>query len=218
VIWKDATVRNSLVLNLGVVGPWSLAEETQRLVHEARNIEFPKGWDNQLSNELGVVAVYERTIRWPRHERRIGLDWECLPHVGFAVGNFATYANAGGELRAGLNLPDDFGTPPIGPEAATPTPVEGAERAARLRKFDFGIYVFGRADGRVVVRNIFLDGNTFADSHSVEKRWLVADLSAGVGINYRNTKLTYALVYRTEEFKNQQEGQVFGSIALSVAF
>jgi len=68
VVWKNADVRNSLVLDIGVIGPWSYAEETQRLVHEIRGFDSPKGWDNQLGNEVGFTLDYERTWRWPKHE------------------------------------------------------------------------------------------------------------------------------------------------------
>ncbi|MDQ3625199.1 MAG: lipid A deacylase LpxR family protein, partial [Verrucomicrobiota bacterium] len=217
VVWKDEHVRNSLVLNIGVVGSWSYAEESQRLVHEARRLAIPNGWDNQLHNELGITAIYQREWRWPEHERRVGFDWELLPHAGLALGNVQTFANVGAELRAGFNLPDDFGTAAIGPAATTSTPVEGREGADRAR-FDLGLYVFARADGRVVAHNIFLDGNTFGDSHSVDRKWLVADLSAGVAMNYANTKITYALVYRTKEFHGQEEGQLFGSVSVNVPF
>ena len=54
VVWKNATVRNSIVFDLGVVGPWSFAQETQRLAHDVLNQGHPLGWDNQLHNELGV--------------------------------------------------------------------------------------------------------------------------------------------------------------------
>ncbi len=60
VVWKDAAVRNSLILNIGVVGPWSYAQEAQRLVHDIRGLDHPNGWANQLHNELSVVGVYER--------------------------------------------------------------------------------------------------------------------------------------------------------------
>jgi len=216
-IWKNAEVRNSLVLDVGVVGSWSYAEEAQRGVHDARGLQVPRGWDNQLHNELGVVAVYERTWRWPKHERRVGLDWEFLPHVGAAVGNVYTFANLGGELRVGLNLPDDFGTAGIGPAATTSTPVERGQAAERSR-FDLGLYVFARADGRAVAHNVFLDGNTFGDSASVDRKPLVADVSVGTSLNYHNTKVTYAVTYRTEEFDGQEEGALFGSITLNVTF
>ena len=217
-IWKNADVRHSLVLNAGVVGPWSYAEESQRLVHEVRGLDVPKGWGNQLHNELGLMAVYERTWRWPRHDRRVGLDWEFLPHFGAALGNVQTYANLGGELRAGINLPDDFGTAGIGPASTTSTPVERGQAADRVESFDFGLYVFARVDGRAVARNVFIDGNTFGNSASADRKPLVGDITAGVSLNYHNTKVTYALVYRTKEFEAQREGQLFGSVSLNFAF
>ena len=217
-VWKHAAVRHSLVLNLGVVGSYSYGEEAQRLVHEARGLGMPRGWDNQLHNEIGVLATYQVTGRWPHQPERKGFDWEVLPHAGLALGNVEVSARAGAEWRAGINLPDDFGTATIAPGDTTPTPVEGTQQAARVRKFDIGAYVFARAEGRVVAHNIFLNGNTFGDSHSVDQRWVVADLSVGTAFNYKNTKFTYALVYRTKEFEGQEEGQVFGSISVNFAF
>lgn len=216
-VWKDADYRNTFAMNIGVVGPLSYGEEAQRLIHEVRGFDVPRGWDNQLHNEVGVLAVYERTWRWPHRDRRVGFDWESLPHAGIAVGNVADYLNLGGELRIGLNLPDDFGTPDIGPAATTSTPVEGGQQADRAR-YDFGAYIFMRADGRVVAHNIFLDGNTFDDSVSVDHKWLVADLSVGTSLNFKNTKLTYSLVYRTKEFEGQEEAQLFGAVSVNFAF
>ncbi len=217
VVWKNADVRNSLVLDVGVVGPVSQAEETQKLIHDMRGIDSPEGWDNQLDDEIGFTLVYERMWRWPKHTRRSGFDWEVLPHAGLAVGTVRTFANAGAELRAGLNLPDDFGTSSIGPAATTSTPVDGMMGADRSW-FDLGAYLFVRVDGRAVARNIFLDGNTFRDSHSVSKNPLVADMSAGAAINYKNTKLAYAFVYRTKEFEEQEDAQVFGTVSLNWTF
>ena len=217
VVWKNAEVRNSLVLDIGVVGPWSFAQETQRLIHDLRGLDHPNGWDNQLDNEPGFTLVYERMWRWPKHERRSGLDWEVLPHAGIALGNVRTYANLGAELRAGLNLPDDFGTASISPAATTSTPVDGWQGADRSR-LDLGMYLFARVDGRAVAHNIFLDGNTFGDGPSVGHKPFVADLSVGAAVNYKNTKLAYALVYRTREFNNQEDAQVFGTVSLNWTF
>ena len=217
-VWKNSNVRHSLNLNIGVVGSWSFAEEAQRTVHELRQLDVPNGWDNQLHNELGVVAVYEATWRWPRKDRRVGLDWELLPHMGVALGNVQTYANLGAELRAGFNLPDDFGTAGIDPGSTTSTPMEGGQQAPRARKFDLGLYLFARTDGRAVAHNIFLDGTTFGNIASVDHRWLVADLSVGASANYKNTKLTYAVTYRTKEFEGQKAAQLFGSVTVNFAF
>ncbi len=176
VVWKNQRVRNSLMLNIGVVGSWSYAQEAQRYVHDARGFDNPNGWDNQLHNELGVTLAYERTWRVPHIARRSGFDWEFMPHAGAVAGNVHTYANLGGELRAGLNLPDDFGTGVIGPSSSTSTPVDGSMGASRSW-FPLGMYVFARMDGRAVARNVFLDGNTFGNSPSVGHNPFVADLT-----------------------------------------
>jgi lipid A 3-O-deacylase len=217
VVWKNAEVRNSLVFNIGVVGSYSYAQEAQRLVHDLRGLGHPDGWDNQLHNELGATLVYERTWRWPRHEKRSGLNWELLPHAGVALGNVQTYANIGGEFRLGVNLPDDFGTGAIGPAATTSTPVDG-RMAAQRAWFDLGLYAFARVDGRVVGHNIFLDGNTFGNGPSVDREVFVADISVGAAMNIKNTKLAYAFVYRTKEFREQQDAQVFGTVSLNWTF
>lgn len=50
-------------LTLGVIGPWSLAEQSQDLVHRARGIERFRGWDNQLHNELAFQMAMERKFK-----------------------------------------------------------------------------------------------------------------------------------------------------------
>ena len=214
-VWKTEKIRNTVILNAGVVGPWSYAQETQRLVHEARGIPVPRGWDNQLHNELGISLAWETMWRI-RDASSGGWDWDVLPYGGASLGNVAINARLGTEFRFGWNLPDDFGTAAINDAAATPTPVENSE--AKRWTSSLGAHLFARAEGRAVLHDIFLDGNTFGNSHSVTKEPLVADLAAGVSINWRNTKLSYALIYRSREFKGQDQPQIFGSMTLSLNF
>ena len=81
-----------------------------------------------------------------------------------------------------------------------------------------GFHVFARADGRALAHNIFLDGNTFGDSPSVGHNVFVADLSTGFVLNWHNTKMSYAVVYRTREFNAQIAPQLFGTVSLNVTF
>lgn len=67
-------------------------------------------------------------------------------------------------------------------------------------------------------RNIFLDGNTFRDSRSVDKEPLVGDLQFGIAVTWRNVRLSYTHVLRTREFKTQGEADDFGAFSLSVRF
>lgn len=214
-VWKKPNVKNTLVFNIGVVGPWAQGEQTQRAVHGSLGQRSPQGWNNQLGNEVGVNVTYERKWRFRSSPNGNGLAWDFLPYTGATLGNVYTLGTLGSELRFGYNLPDDFGTGAISDSATTPTPLDGSTKAWAHR---FGAHFFARAEGRAVARNIFLDGNTFRSSHSVDKYPFVADLSLGFAMNWRNSKLSYAFIYRTREFKGQPEGQLFGSVTLSFFF
>ena len=76
---------------------------------------------------------------------------------------------------------------------------------------------FASAEGRAVARNIFLDGNTFKDSRSVDKEPFVGDLQWGLVLTWRNFRVSFTDVFRTREFETQKESEHYGSICLSMA-
>ena len=201
---------DQLELTLGVVGPASLAEQTQKIVHEITGSQEARGWDTQLKNEPGVVLTYQRSWRGFVSESVSGFGFDATPHAGGALGNVFTYANAGLMLRLGQRLPLDYGPPRIQPSLPGSgffVPQEG-----------FGWYLFAGMEGRAVARNIFLDGNTFRDSRSVDKESLVGDLQFGIAVTWRNVRLSYTHVLRTREFEGQDEGDDFGVFSLSLRF
>ena len=53
----------SLQLTLGIVGPLSGADRTQKFVHSAIDAQKPRGWRNQLRNEPGFILEYEQKWR-----------------------------------------------------------------------------------------------------------------------------------------------------------
>jgi len=86
----------SLILQLGVTGPPSLAEPVQDEVHKIGGFRAPLGWSHQLAFEPGIVLRYGEAWRAARDLGRaaaeIGPEWEV------ALGNVLTGAQAG--LRA----------------------------------------------------------------------------------------------------------------------
>ncbi len=195
---------DTVEIQFGIVGPESFAEDSQKLVHDIRDLERPNGWHNQLKNEPGLEIVFER--KWLFHSMemdRFGLN--ATTHMGGALGNVYTYLNTGLELRFGWNVPHDFGVSLIRPAGST-----------RLRiKDTFSIFLFGATNAKAVARDIFLDGNTFTDSHSVDKKHFVADVAGGIAVNYKKIIFTWTQILRTKEFKDQESRHSFGSIALS---
>lgn len=201
---------DSAELNLGVVGPAALAEEAQNLVHDLRDILRFNGWDNQLENEPGVQLVLERKYKWMT-ERAGHQGWsgDLIGHGGISLGNVATHLNAGLELRGGYNLPDDFGTSSLRPGANNASP------GRHSHEDGFGGHLFLSLEGRAIARDITLDGNTFRDSHRVHKEPLLAEGSVGGTITWRQWKLSYARVFRSREYAEQDKSHSYGSVALS---
>ena len=90
-----------------------------------------------------------------------------------------------------------------------------ADMGQSLRSFAETMTVIGTTKTGNLVK---IDGNTFGDSPSVDRKWLVADLSVGAAVNYKNTKFAYAFVYRTEEFYGQKENRILGTVSVNFAF
>jgi hypothetical protein len=212
---RTAHRADTLELSLGVVGPWALGEQAQNGIHELRKLDLALGWDNQLKNEPAINLVWERKLRWAATDNETGFGADFIGHFGAALGNVFIYANGGATIRAGWNLPQDFGSSVIRFAGETNGPIDS--HSYSNGRFPVGIHFFGTVDGRAVARDVFLDGNTFRDSHSVEKENFVGDASAGVALLLANWKISAALTYRTKTFEIGKD-QKFGSINLAVTF
>ena len=78
------------------------------------------------------------------------------------------------------------------------------------------LYLFLGVRGRGIAWNSFLDGNLDGDSHSVDREPWVADFKAGTAWQHGRWRLSYAVVYRTDEFEEyDEEGHIFGSLGIS---
>jgi hypothetical protein len=215
---KNSVALDTFELQVGIVGPSALGEETQNFVHEIRDLSTAKGWDNQLDDELAFALFYQRKQRlWEYFEPSSLLGADIIAHAGAAAGTLYTYGNAGMELRLGINIPADFGTSLIRPGGDVSAPVLTAD-APHHDPNRFGFHVFGAITGRAMLRDLFLDGNTFEDSHSVDRKDLVGDLIWGAGVTWRRVKLTYTQVFRTKEFESQDNSSEYGSMNVSFVF
>jgi hypothetical protein len=191
----DCPAMESIRLDLGIVGPSSLARQAQSIAHD----DDPRGWDNQLDDEFGFALRYEQRYLFAARSTG-GWGADFIPATHFSLGNVDTHFGLKALVRGGVNVPDEFETP--------------AERTPPR----WGAYLFASADGRVVGRNIFLDGNTFRDSHHVDKETFVADLRAGLVVVLKRVELTAAIDWRTPEFEEQSSWDAFTSVTLRYKF
>lgn len=200
--WRQLT---GVHVDVGWVGPASLAEPTQKAIHKMTDSDKPEGWSHQLDFEPIVNLAMKRG--WVAQRRLGGLELDAGPSAGFALGNLYTYASAGFGARIGQGLERSYSIPAVAPTATG--------QAWFRPGSDFAWYVFTNFEGRYMAHNLLLDGNTFEDSHSVEREPWVGDAQAGVTMTWQDWQLSLTNVWRTREFEGQDRHDEFGSIQLS---
>ena len=210
----DKRYLDQLAVGVGIVGPASLGQASQDLIHIIRNFDRAQGWNFQLRDEPTLEIRYQRSIREAdlyRSYRQIFFSrfgFDIVPHYGFSLGNAYTYGHAGVTFRFGDDLRDDFGPPRVSPSVPGSTFFEPAD--------PFGWYLFASLEGRAIVRNMFLEGNTFQDSRGVSAYPLVADFQAGAVLIFKHVRVSYTHVWRTKEFQFDRPGDQFGAFTMSL--
>lgn len=218
---------DSRELTLGIIGPWSLAHQCQDLVHKVRGLDRFQGWSNQLHNEPAFQLAMERKFRRPA-DGAVHPGWgsDIIGSYAVRIGNIETSANTGFEVRAGWNIPNDFGSYPIRPGAENRPPSGAAAlRHSQPRDADAprpGAHLFANLEARAVAWDFSLDGNLFRSSHHLHRRPWVAQAAAGLSTQWliarRGMRLAVMRVWRTREFDGQVGGHAFGSVAVNVEF
>lgn len=196
-------------LELGIIGPLSYAENIQTFWHSLLGLHVPEGWDHQLGNEPGFALYYEQAYRIFPKKKVLGLEYDIVPHIGGCVGNVFTYISGGYVVRIGQDLKKDFGPPRIRPS------LPGGGYSSH-HGFNWNMFI--GLDGRIVLQNVFLDGNTFTRSHSVNKKIAVGDIQAGLNFRWSRFGISYTQIFRTREFRGQDSDDIFGSVNLSWNF
>jgi len=198
---RDNKEMDTLEIDVGVTGPPSLSEQTQKWVHKVLGCQEPMGWDHQVKAYPGLDLVYEKRYRF-----RADDCFDYLPYYGGSLGNVFTYGQIGNMIRLGYNLPDDFGT----------WRMEPTLRACRGLFNDFSIYGFADISGRYVARNLLLEGERLDGPCTIEKRELIGEIDYGIGMNCGILEITYGVNNPTKEFYGQKDYNRYGGINLSI--
>jgi len=67
----------------------------------------------------------------------------------------------------------------------------------------------------VVARDIFLDGNTFTESHSVEKESFVYYYAGGFTLRYKKFVFDFLETYNSKKFVLEKKGHGVGTLVMS---
>jgi hypothetical protein len=202
----------SLYIHVGMVGPASKSEQIQKGIHDITGSEPPMGWDNQLANELGINIRYVHKWRFTPPVLG-GLESSFIPFVEADLGNIATKATAGISIRFGWNVPKDFGISTVDAGGEVGVLVEDEHRYSQMKDWSFSFNLHGY--GSAIAHDIFLDGNTFKDSHSVDKENFVVYVGAGFSARYKNLMVDFIQTKSTPKFKLEENPHTVGTLIIS---
>lgn len=201
--------RDLVALSLGVVGPSALGRQTQNGFHTLIGVATANGWSHQLADEPAVEVLAQRTWRIGSGGSGFGVD--MLPSVAMGVGTVRDYLQTDIVFRVGQGLNSDFGTARIRPGISTGD--------AFVAQPGLVWYVFGGANGQVVARDAFLDGDLFSRSPHVARSPLLGELEAGLAVIWHGVRVSYTQTWETQLFRAEKTGLFsFGSLAVSAMF
>jgi lipid A 3-O-deacylase len=187
--------RRVLSVTLGLTGPPSLAEQTQKAFHRlVPGFRHPTGWERQLPTEIdGAMNVQQTWHVSPSLSASRMID--LLPWAGGAVGTLRTSLAAGAKTRVGVGL-------------THPWLVD-----RRARKWE--AYLSAGGSIEAVGRDLFLDGSTFRRSAHTEREALVVSRELGVAARYGRITLEYRAVTQGKDYPAGPSTHPFGIIGVT---
>jgi hypothetical protein len=196
-------------LKLGVVGPSSQAENTQKGFHNLIGANKPQGWDTQLPDEPVINIGY--TVAHLAAAGNVGelAEWRIVPVGTLGLGTYFTGAGLGIYGEIGRNLVDAFGG------AALRTGFNSASTVGVGPVNGWSVSFFGGLGGFGVAHYLPVDGTVFKDSRSVGSEPFVGMGSCGFSVRHGRFTLNYALTFFTDTFETERNNAEFGTVSLS---
>lgn len=205
-----AITRDTVTINLGLVGPDALGEQVQNGAHNLIRHPDVRGWNGQIPNTPVIEFLTERTWRLPIVAAG-GIEADVLPAISVGAGDLRDYLQVGMTLRIGQGLDADFGVPRIRPG------LSGGDAFTPARAVSW--YMFAGVDGQAVGYDLLLWTVPFRSGPHVSPVWDIAEGQVGVAAIAHGVRLTLAYVAQTQAFHGQGGGlHQFGSLSLSVRF
>ncbi|ROR94957.1 hypothetical protein EDC56_3773 [Sinobacterium caligoides] len=204
----EENIADHAKLSIGIVGPASGAEQTQKFIHELIDSDKPEGWDGQLENELVFRVEGSRNWRLQSVAFDNGTEFDVIGGAGAGVGNLRSDVGAGISVRWGQGLAQSFPLSSLIPTRA------GDPLAPSVG----GWQVYAKLAGSWVANEIFIDGNTFKDSASVDIIHGQAYATIGGAVELGQWVLGMTVVRGTDRYETQREATRFGSFNITYEF
>ena len=212
---KDTNKLNTVEFLLGITGKYSFAQEAQDWIHDFREIDNFRGWDNQIPTEVTADLSFLQRRRMDFAKFNDVLSMDGFSEWGARLGTFRTSAQIGGMLRWGFYLPADFSDPRLSETAYTHKFY--TENATKFHPWS--LYFLTGMRGFAIGHDATIDGPLFSGFDTgISREAFVGEVYAGVGWRIGSVEISYAHTWRTEEYDQQEGDSNFGTISLRFEF
>ncbi|MCK0154563.1 lipid A deacylase LpxR family protein [Alcanivorax sp. S6407] len=190
-------------IRVGVTGPDSGAEQSQKVIHKITGSEEPRGWDNQLGPDVigGLIAVFANRLF--RHDHANGLQTDMGYSAMLDANNFLGTAGISSFVRFGKNLPNNF----------TPDYAGVGTSSSQVGLFDHngtGWEIFLGASAEYI-GYFYLEEET--DLYDLETRDGIFGLVVGSGLHLDNFSFTLTLQGSQSPLRNNDDVLSFGNMS-----
>ena len=198
--WADLSLEHSF--GLGLVGPHSYSEQSQKIIHAWLGCKEPKGWKKwQIRDEF--IAQYEFYANLNMTLAEVD-DFSLLviPRFGADIGGFKDMFAIGTDFKLGFNTPKNIGSGMI-------------LSAPNEQRPNWSFFALAGVEGRCVLHDTSIEGGFFRDSpYTLDAETWVGEFHWGIGAKYKSFEITYYNFIRTKEFETNYRRPNYGQLKI----
>jgi len=202
---KESVLKTSV--EIGTVGPNSLAQDAQRFLHKTVGFYTPDGWDYQIKNELAInLAAQYSKLLVRSNDQIVDLSGQGYANLG------TTFSGLGASVlfRAG-RLNQLF-------NSAYHNAVIGNAKTSALNKSEF--FFYAKPQLNIVAYDATIQGSLFNDDSPVTFGTKPIVFEQQFGVNYSSKRFTadFNIIFKTKEVESIAKAQNYGGLSLYYRF
>ena len=208
--WLYTTENNlKLGIQFGTIGPSSLAEDGQVLLHDVIGFYEIKGWETQISDEIGVNITAEYNHLFQRGTSQ-KTDFTLTSNA--RLGNTFTGAGVGVLFRAGT-INQLFNS------ASTSSSLHHNSKTAPLHEKE--LFFYAQPALSFVAYDATVEGGLFRGNKgpvTFDSKPLVFSQQLGFMYSKKRWTADFSVVFKSREVKSDAKAHQYGSAALYYRF
>jgi len=206
IFYKNESVLKTNI-EIGTVGPNSLAQDAQKFLHKTVGFYSPAGWEYQIKNELAInLAANYSKLLIRSNDNAVDLSGQGYANLG------TTFSGLGASVlfRAG-RLNQLF-------NSASHHAIIGSAKTESLNKSEF--FFYAKPQLNVVAYDATIQGSLFNDDSPLTFGVKPIVFEQQFGVNYSSKRFTadFNVIFKTKEVKSLAKAQNYGALSLYYRF